>query len=186
MPEKYLWLTRSYGIYMFCNKIDHAVNNTPLVNVAALKTAAANKWPQLIQQRMLGTFHITQAFVVVCVELLRPSGRSLLWKPPPDVTSHLRCHTRCHVTPQMSHFSPAHISATVAPIHSKFCTLTPWLPMSNLHPFQGSPELQGPPGDPPKQCNDQYRDNIIPYQLRLDYPLGWVILGDVMMMSQGG
>ena len=84
----------------------------------------------------------------------------------------------------LSHFSPAHISATVAPIHSKFCTHTPLLPKSNLHPFQGPPELQGPPGEPPKQCNDQYRDNFIPYQLRLDYPLGWVILGDVMMTSQ--
>ena len=58
----------------------------------------------------------------------------LLWKPPPDVRPSVCLSVRQSVTPHVSHFSPAHISATVAPIHAKFCTHTPCLPNSNLHP----------------------------------------------------
>ena len=52
--------------------------------------------------------------------LLRPSGRSYYQNLHRLSVSQSVSHT--------SHFCPSHISATVALIHAKMCTHTPWLP----------------------------------------------------------
>ena len=44
------------------------------------------------------------------------------------------CLSVCPSVRHTSHFCPAHISATVAPIHATFCTHTPCLSKHNLHP----------------------------------------------------